>query len=73
MEDMYVTYYGKLLYRCLLTGAPRYVDFNFAQDTAAKIKNTEQYITNQLFHNGLTRDSKDVMKRLFDLSKRVYD
>lgn len=50
-----------------------YVDFNFAQDTAAKIKNTEQYITNQLFHNGLTRDSKDVMKRLFDLSKRVYD
>jgi hypothetical protein len=50
----------------------RYVDFGFAQDTASKIKGTEQYITNQLFHNGLRDDPKDVMKRLFQLSKREY-
>lgn len=50
----------------------RYVDFNFAQDTASKIKGTEQYITNQLFHDGIRDDSKDVMKRLFQLSKREY-
>ncbi|PBK73997.1 alpha/beta-hydrolase [Armillaria solidipes] len=50
-----------------------YVDFNLAQDTAAKIKNTEQYVTNQLVHSGLRADPKDVMKHLFQLSKREYD
>ncbi|XP_006461414.1 hypothetical protein AGABI2DRAFT_185664 [Agaricus bisporus var. bisporus H97] len=49
-----------------------YVDFNFAQDTAAKIKGTEQYITNQLFHDGVRAESKDVLKHLFALSKREY-
>ncbi|KAJ3565185.1 hypothetical protein NP233_g7803 [Leucocoprinus birnbaumii] len=49
-----------------------YVDFNFAQDTASKIKGTEQYITNQLFHDGVREDCKDVMKRLFQLSKKEY-
>ncbi|KAK0212372.1 alpha/beta-hydrolase [Desarmillaria ectypa] len=50
-----------------------YVDFDLAQDTATKIKNTEQYVTNQLVHSGLRADPKDVMKRLFQLSKREYD
>ncbi|KAF8508294.1 alpha/beta-hydrolase [Gautieria morchelliformis] len=50
-----------------------YVDFNLAQQTASKIKNTEQYITNQLFHNAIRVDAKDVMKRLFHLSKRQRD
>lgn len=50
----------------------RYLDFNFAQDTAAKIKGTEQYITNQLFHDGVRAESKDVLKHLFALSKREY-
>ncbi|KAF9047696.1 alpha/beta-hydrolase [Panaeolus papilionaceus] len=50
-----------------------YVDFDFAQRTAARIKNIEQYITNQLFHNGVTKDPVDVMKNLFKLSKREYD
>ncbi|KAF5355197.1 hypothetical protein D9756_005673 [Leucocoprinus leucothites] len=49
-----------------------YVDFGLAQDTASKIKGTEQYITNQLFHNGIRDDPKDVAKRLFQLSKREY-
>ncbi|KAJ6631499.1 alpha/beta-hydrolase [Mycena sp. CBHHK59/15] len=50
-----------------------YVEFGLAQETASVIKNTEQYITNQLFHNGITADAKDVMKRLFQISKREYD
>ncbi|KAF7362339.1 Alpha beta-hydrolase [Mycena venus] len=49
-----------------------YVDFAIAQETASTIKNCEQYITNQLFHDGLYVDGKDVMKRLFQISKRVY-
>jgi hypothetical protein len=49
------------------------VDFNLAQDTASKIKGTEQYITNQLFHNAIHVEAKDVMKHLFQLSKRRYD
>ncbi|KAF8161478.1 alpha/beta-hydrolase [Crassisporium funariophilum] len=50
-----------------------YVDFDFAQETVSKIKNTEQYITNQLVHDGIREDSSDVMKKLFKLSKREFD
>ncbi|KAJ7125222.1 alpha/beta-hydrolase [Mycena epipterygia] len=50
-----------------------YVEFGFAQETASIIKNTEQYITNQLYHDGIHADAKDVMKRLFQISKREYD
>ncbi|KZT18642.1 alpha/beta-hydrolase [Neolentinus lepideus HHB14362 ss-1] len=53
--------------------AVTYVNYELAQETAAAIKNTEQYITNQLFHNGIHVDPKDVMGRLFTLSKREYD
>lgn len=50
-----------------------YVDFGLAQETAAKIGNTEQFITNQMFHDAIRLDSKEVMKKLFELSKRVKD
>ncbi|KAJ6499243.1 alpha/beta-hydrolase [Mycena sanguinolenta] len=50
-----------------------YVEFGLAQETASIISNTEQYITNQLNHDGIRTDAKDVMKRLFQLSKREYD
>ncbi|TFK74655.1 alpha/beta-hydrolase [Pluteus cervinus] len=50
-----------------------YVDFNLSQDTASKINNTEQYITNQLGHDGLREDPKHVMQKLFHLSKREID
>lgn len=50
-----------------------YVDYDFAQETAAVIKNTEQYITNQLMHNGLRLDPEGVVKTLFKLSKREFD
>jgi len=50
-----------------------YVDFDFAQQTAAKVKDTEQYITNQLVHDGLREDSRDVIKTLCKLSKREFN
>lgn len=50
-----------------------YIDFNLAQETASKIKNTEQYITNQLVHDAVRTDSKDVINALFKISKRVLD
>ncbi|TFK51612.1 alpha/beta-hydrolase [Heliocybe sulcata] len=50
-----------------------YVDYGLAQETAAAIRGTEQYITNQLFHNGIHAEPKEVMQRLFALSRREYD
>ncbi|KAF9012557.1 alpha/beta-hydrolase [Cyathus striatus] len=50
-----------------------YVDFNLAQDTASKIKNTEQYITNQLVHDGIREDAKDIVQKLMQISKREFD
>ena len=50
-----------------------YVDFDLAQETASKIKNTEQYITNQLMHHGIREDPKDVINTLCKLSKREFN
>ncbi|KAJ7188803.1 alpha/beta-hydrolase [Mycena filopes] len=50
-----------------------YVEFGLSQATAAVIGNTEQYITNQLFHGGVRDDPKEVFQRLFQISKRAYD
>ncbi|TFK26280.1 alpha/beta-hydrolase [Coprinopsis marcescibilis] len=50
-----------------------YVDFNLAQDTATKVGNVEQYITNQLVHDGIRQDAVDVIKRLLSISKREID
>ncbi|KAF6746774.1 alpha/beta-hydrolase [Ephemerocybe angulata] len=50
-----------------------YVDFDLAQDTARRVKNVEQYITNQHGHDGLRQDASDVIGKLIQLSKREYD
>lgn len=50
-----------------------FVDFTLAQVTASKIKNVEQYITNQIPHNGIRVEPKEIMTRLFQLSKRECD
>lgn len=51
-----------------------YVDFGLAQETASKIANTEQFITNQMFHNAIHVEAKEVMiQKLFELSKREKD
>ena len=48
-----------------------YVDFEFAQETAAKIKGCKQFITNRLLHNGLRADHKQVLEELFKLRDDV--
>ncbi|KAH7929089.1 hypothetical protein BV22DRAFT_1102664 [Leucogyrophana mollusca] len=53
--------------------AATYVDFDLAQETAAAIANTEQYITNQNVHNGIRKDAQGIMNTLFDISKRLRD
>lgn len=50
-----------------------YVDFQYAQETAKAIANTDQYITNHLLHSAIIQEPKDVMTKLFDLSKRLLD
>lgn len=50
-----------------------FVDFELAQDTARRVKGLEQYITNQLFHDGLRANPGDVLSKLWELSKREYD
>ncbi|KAK1217229.1 hypothetical protein PQX77_020119 [Marasmius sp. AFHP31] len=50
-----------------------YVPFELSQQTATTIKNTEQYITNQLQHGGIREDPRDLMRRLFQISKREFD
>lgn len=49
-----------------------YVDFGLAQETAAKVRDTEQFITNTMFHGALMKLTKEVIVRLFELSKREY-
>ena len=49
-----------------------YVDFGLAQETAAKVRGVEQFITNTMFHGGLKTHTKEVLGRLFELSKREY-
>ncbi|KAJ6589969.1 alpha/beta-hydrolase [Mycena vulgaris] len=50
--------------------AATYVEFCLVQETALTIKNTEQYITNQLLHDGIYADGTEVMKRLFRVARR---
>ncbi|KAJ7605959.1 alpha/beta-hydrolase [Mycena polygramma] len=50
-----------------------YVDFTWAQDTAAAIGNIEQYISNQHMHSAIRKDPGTVLSALFRLSKREKD
>ena len=50
-----------------------YVNFNFATETARRIKNCKSFITNVLYHDGLTRKSDEVVKQLFALRDDVLD
>ncbi|KAH7909081.1 alpha/beta-hydrolase [Hygrophoropsis aurantiaca] len=50
-----------------------YVDFELSQETAATIANTEQYITNQNFHNGIRKNGQEILTTLFEISKRLKD
>ena len=50
-----------------------YVNFDFAIQTARRIKNCKKFITNVLYHDSLTRKSDEVVKQLFALRDDVLD
>lgn len=50
-----------------------YVHIDFARETAQKIKNCKQFITNLMYHNALGGKSEELMKQLFALRDDVVD
>ncbi|TID04672.1 Proline iminopeptidase [Colletotrichum higginsianum] len=50
-----------------------YVDYNFAKETAALVKGTKVYETNQLYHSALRGRTADVMRELFRLRDDPID
>ncbi|KAK2766277.1 hypothetical protein FQN54_007794 [Arachnomyces sp. PD_36] len=50
-----------------------YVNFKFATDTASKIKNCKQFITNTMYHDGIRARADEVMRQLFTLRDDSID
>jgi len=50
-----------------------YVDFGFAQETAAKVKGCKQFITNAMYHDALRAKPHEVMEELFALRDDSID
>ncbi|KAJ5835643.1 hypothetical protein N7447_001669 [Penicillium robsamsonii] len=50
-----------------------YVHFDLATATAAKIKNSKQFITNTMYHDALRSKSGEVMRQLFNLREDSMD
>ncbi|SLM35346.1 proline iminopeptidase [Lasallia pustulata] len=50
-----------------------YVHFDYARETASKIKNCKHFITNVWYHDALAGKSDELMKQLFALRDDVID
>ena len=50
-----------------------YVHFDFARDTASKINNCHNFITNVLYHDALAHKTDELMKQLFALRDDTID
>ena len=50
-----------------------YVDFDLARETASKIRNCKNFITNVLYHDALTHKTDEVMKQLFAFRDDTID
>lgn len=50
-----------------------YVDFDFARETASKIKGCKSFITNVMYHDALANKSDELMKQLFALRDDTID
>jgi pimeloyl-ACP methyl ester carboxylesterase len=50
-----------------------YVDFEFARETAAKVKGIRVYETNSMYHNAIRARSDDVLRELFRLRDDSID
>ena len=46
-----------------------YVDFNLAQDTAAKIGGLRQWMTNEFQHSGLRDDGAVIFEKLLSMTR----
>lgn len=50
-----------------------YVDYKLATDTASKIKNCKQFITNTMYHDGIRMKPDELMRQLFALRDDSLD
>jgi proline iminopeptidase len=50
-----------------------YVHYDLATATAAKIKNSKQFITNTMYHDALRSKSGEIMRQLFNLREDSLD
>jgi len=50
-----------------------YVHFDFAKETASKIQNCKNFVTNMLYHDALSNKTDELMKRLFALRDDTID
>lgn len=50
-----------------------YVDFDFARDTASRIKGCKTFVTNTLYHDAVINKSDELMKQLFALRDDTID
>ncbi len=50
-----------------------YVHFDFARDTASKIRNCKTFVTNVLYHDALSNKTDELMKQLFALRDDIID
>ncbi|KAH8815008.1 Alpha/Beta hydrolase protein [Xylogone sp. PMI_703] len=50
-----------------------FVDFGLAQETAKKVKNCKQFITNTSYHDGIRSKTDEVLKELFTLRDDTID
>lgn len=50
-----------------------YVYFDFARETAAKIKGSKTFITNSLYHDALSHKTAEMTKNLFAMRDDTID
>ena len=50
-----------------------YVNYGLATETASKIKNCKQFITNAMYHDGIRSKPEEVMAQLFALRDDSID
>ena len=50
-----------------------YVHFDYARETASRIKNCKQFVTNAMYHSALGHKSEELMKQLFALRDDIID
>ena len=50
-----------------------FVNFNFAVETASKIKNCKNFITSVMYHDALQSKTDELMKQLYALRDDIVD